>query len=305
VSPPATRPYVSEPTKPLSWNEFASTQDTAPAEPPPRPVEQPTEAYTVQPWQPAGATSPDAPVTAPISDHPTESTSAIDSLFGDHQFQDYEEVGVLKTIQVPPASTTPTESDLVESRAPLSTTQKVLMGVAAGLIAALILVGLFLLGEHLGTPATATTASKGTNAPSATPTSAGSGGPAAPGIQQWSALQGGECIQPFSSAWAVTFTVVACTADHDAEMVFKGSLPDSSETKYPTATQFKQEITPLCSDSTAINYAAAASVTDLQVSFSYPPNTTNWLAGDRTYYCFVDRVSGGNLPGDLAVPRSP
>ena len=103
----------------------------------------------------------------------------------------------------------------------------------------------------------------------------------------------------------MTFTVVACTADHDAEMVFKGTLPDSSETKYPTASQFQQEITPLCSDSTAINYAAAASVTDLQVSFSYPPNTTSWLAGDRTYYCFVDRVSGGNLPGDLAVPHSP
>jgi hypothetical protein len=301
VNPPPTQPYVSEPTKPLSWNEFASTQQT---DPPPAPVEQPTEAYTVQPWQPAAATSPAAPVTTPISEHPTESTSAIDSLFGDHQFQDYEEVGVLKTIQVPPA-TTPIESDLVEPRAPLSTTQKVLMGVAAGLIAALILVGLFFLGEHLGTPATATTASKGTNAPSATPTSAGSGGPAAPGVQQWNVLQGGECIQPFSSAWAVTFTVVACTTDHDAEMVFKGSLPDSSETKYPTASQFEQEITPLCSDSTAINYAVAASVTDLQVSFSYPPNTTSWLSGDRTYYCFVDRVSGGNLPGDLSVPRSP
>jgi hypothetical protein len=301
---PPTQPSVSEPTKPLSWNDFASTQQAAPAAPPPAPIEQPTEAYTVQPWQPAAATSPVAPATTPISDQPSDPTSAIDSLFGDHQFQDYEEVGVLKTIQIPPTPTTPIEPDPAEPRAPLPRSQKVLMGVAAGLIAVLILIGLFFLGEHLGTAATATTASKSTNAPSATPTPAGTGGPAAPGVQQWNSLQGGECIQPFSSAWAVTFTVVACTADHDAEMVFKGTLPDSSETKYPTATAFQKEITPLCSDSTAINYAAAASVTDLQVSFSYPPNTTSWLAGDRTYYCFVDRVSGGNLPGDLSVPRS-
>jgi hypothetical protein len=304
-TPPPTQPYVPEPTKPLSWNDFASTQQAAPPVAPASPAEQPTEAYTVQPWQPAAATSPVAPPTTPIADHSSEPTSAIDSLFGDHQFQDYEEVGVLKTIQVPPTSTAPTEADLAEQRAPLPRSQKVLMGIAAGLIAALILVGLFFLGEHLGSPAPATAASKGTNAPSATPTRAGTGGPAAPGVQQWNALQGGECIQPFSSAWAVTFTVVACTADHDAQMVFKGTLPDSSETKYPNATQFRQEITPLCSDSTAINYAAAASVTDLQVSFSYPPNTASWLAGDRTYYCFVDRVSGGNLPGDLSVPRSP
>ena len=33
-------------------------------------------------------------------------------------------------------------------------------------------------------------------------------------------------------------------------------------------------------------------------------STAAWLAGDRTYYCFVDRVSGGNLPGDLAIAKA-
>jgi hypothetical protein len=306
---PPTQPYVPEPTQPLSWDEFASTQQAQQA----APAEQPTEAYTVQPWQPAAESSPVAPPTTALFDQPTDSTSdqradptsAIDSLFGDHQFQAYEEVGVLGAIQVPPASTAPSEPDLAAPREPLPTTQKVLMGVAAGLIAALILVGLFFLGEHLGSAAPSTTASKGTNAPSATPTPAGTGGPAAPGVRQWTSLQGGECIQPFTSAWAVNFTVVSCTADHDAEMVFKGTLPDTSEAKYPTASEFQKEITPLCSDSTAINYAVAGTITDLQISFSYPPNTASWLSGDRTYYCFVDRVSGGNLPGDLSVPRTP
>jgi hypothetical protein len=283
-------------------------------------VEQPTEAYTVQPWMPAAASPlvqderaadhPTELLAGHSTDHPTEHTadpadptSAIDSLFGDHKFQDYEEVGVLQTIQVPPsAPVTGAEPPL--PREPLSRTQKILMGVAGGLIAALILVGLFFLGQHLGSAEASAPKSTGTPGASATPTPAGTGGPVAPGVQQWTALQGGECIQPFSSAWAETFTVVACTADHDAQMVFKGTLPDSSETKYPTATEFQKEITPLCSAATAINYAAAASVTDLQVSFSYPPTAGRWLAGDRTYYCFIDRVSGGNLPGDLSVPKT-
>jgi Septum formation len=303
---PPTQPYVPEPTKPLSWDEFASSQQRdVPAPDPLAPLEQPTEAYTVQPWLPASVTSPSVP--QPGSADPADPTSAIDSLFGDHKFQDYEEVGVLKTLQVPPAAAVADgTTEPREPREPLQRSQKILLGVAAGLLAALILVGMFFLGQHLGTAAAATKpTSASTGASSATPTPAGTGGPATPGVQQWTALQGGECIQPFSSAWALTFTVVACTADHDAQMVFKGKLPDDSHAKYPSAAAFAQEITPLCSAPTAINYGAAASVTDLQVSFSYPPTTARWLSGDRTYYCFVNRVSGGNLPGDLAVAKTP
>jgi hypothetical protein len=256
----------------------------------------------VQPWQPTAAPFASQSEQPPVE--PDDPTSAIDSLFGDHKFQDYEEVGVLKTIQVPPPSAV-VEPELREPREPLSRSQKVLMSIAGALIAVLILVGLYFFGQHLGAAAALAPAPKGTGTASATPTPAGTGGPVAPGVQQWSALQGGECIQPFSSAWAVTFTVVACTADHDAEMVFKGTLPASSKAKYPSATAFQKELTPLCSAPTAINYSVAASVTDLQVSFSYPPNTSSWLKGDRTYYCFVDRVSGGNLPGDLAVAKTP
>jgi hypothetical protein len=311
AAPSAPRQQVEEPTKPLDWSEFAATQQViqppALGTPPlaTTPLDQPTEAYTVQPWPPAAATSP----AAPSEDHDdlADPTSAIDSLFGDHKFQEYEEVGVLKTLQVlPPSAAQPDPEESVprEPRAPLPTTQKVLMGVAGGLIGALILIGLFFFGQHLGS-AQAAPAPKRTPGASATPTPAGTGGPAVPGVQQWTALQGGECIQPFTAAWAETFTVVKCTADHDAEMVFKGKLPDSSSAAYPTTADFQKLITPLCSAPTAINYAAAAAVTDLQVSFSYPPNTAAWLGGDRTYYCFVDRVSGGNLPGDLAVPKTP
>jgi hypothetical protein len=238
-----------------------------------------------------------------LDDH--DPTSAIDSLFGDHQFQAYEDVGVLKAVQAATAGT----SDVAPPRpprpprAPLASSQKALMGVAGGLIAVLVLIGMFFLGEHLGSAQAATPTSAASGRSTAVPDPAGAGGPASPGVQQWSALQGGECIQPFTTAWAATFTVVACSSDHDAEMVFKGTLPDQAATAYPSTDQFQSELTPLCSASTAINYATAAAVTDLQVSFSYPPSASKWIKGDRTYYCFVDRQSGSNLPGDLAVPK--
>ena len=83
------------------------------------------------------------------------------------------------------------------------------------------------------------------------------------------------------------------------QMVFKGTLSDTDDTGYPSASEFQTQLTALCSAPTAINYKAAAAVTDLQVSFSYPPTSASWIGGDRTYYCFVDRVSGDSLPGDL------
>jgi hypothetical protein len=314
-SAPAPSEPLLAPTEPLSWGEFAATQQQAPM-PETDPLEQPTEAYTVLPWQPAapvnypadagspGATSDGSgdPAYLADADAHVDKTSAIDSLFADQHFEEFEEVGVLKTIQVlPAAADAPVER---EPRAPLSTPQKILMGVAGGLVAVLILLGLFFLGRHLGEASAQTPVPVKTHGATAVPTPAGTGGPATAGTQQWSALQGGECIQSFSSAWAQTFEVVPCTSDHGAEMVFKGTLPDNAQTAYPSTASFKTQLIALCSAPTAINYATAAAVTDLQVSFSYPANTAAWLAGDRTYYCFVNRASGGNLTGDLAVPKT-
>jgi hypothetical protein len=284
----------------MSWTDFASTQS-----PPPSPstsVDQPTQAFTVPPWQPTSseALAPSAHDDYHDQLHPP--TSAIDSLFGDHQFQEYEEVGVLKAVQAPPVAGS--RASAREPRAPLSSTQKTLMGVAGGLIAVLLLFALFLVGRQVGAANAAAQIAASTTGTKKTPTSAGNGGLAAPGVQQWSALQGGECIQPFSSAWAVTFTVVSCTDNHDAQMVFKGRLSDADDTAYPSTSDFQTQLTALCSAPTAIDYKAASAVTDLQVSFSYPPSSASWISGNRTYYCFVDRASGGALPGDLSVHTS-
>jgi hypothetical protein len=303
-------------------------------------VDQPTAAFTVQPWEPeAKSTAP--PATQPMSSAelfgtemlttpmfttpafgassrppadpdavagpPAGPTSAIDSLFADNKFEEYEELGVLQTISPPPTSLDGqpvAPSAPVVEHAPITTTQRTLMFVAAGLVAVIALVALFFLGQRLATTsADQAIPPSSTGAATPPPSQALVNGLAAPGVHPFAALQGGECLQPFTTAWAATYTVVSCAAGHSGQLVFKGKLPDAATAAYPTGAQFQTEITPLCSAPTAINYGAAKAVTDLQISFSYPATAQAWNGGDRTYYCFVNRSGGGGLPGDLAVAK--
>jgi hypothetical protein len=305
-------------------------------------VGQPTAAYTVQPWDPEN-TSTASPATQPMSsaelfgtemlttpmlttpafgasspppadpdavaERAAAPTSAIDSLFADNKFAEYEELGVLQTISPPPTSldgrpVAPSAPAAPVEHAPITTTQRTLMFVAAGLIAVIALVALFFLGQRLAaTSADQAIPPASTGAATPAPPPAQVNGLAAPGVHPFAALQGGECLQPFTTAWAATYTVVNCAAGHSGQLVFKGKLPDAATAAYPTGAQFKTEITPLCSAPTAINYGAAKAVTDLQISFSYPATAQAWNGGDRTYYCFVNRSGGGGLPGDLAVAK--
>jgi hypothetical protein len=305
-------------------------------------VDQPTAAFTVQPWEPeAKSTAP--PATQPMSsaelfgtemlttpmfttppfgasslppadpdavaERAAAPTSAIDSLFADNKFEEYEELGVLQTISPPPTSLdgrpiAPSAPAAPVEHAPITTTQRTLMFVAAGLIAVIALVALFFLGQRLAaTSADQAIPPASTGAATPAPPPAQVNGLAAPGVHPFAALQGGECLQPFTTAWAATYTVVNCAAGHSGQLVFKGKLPDAATAAYPTGAQFKTEITPLCSAPTAINYGAAKAVTDLQISFSYPATAQAWNGGNRTYYCFVNRSGGGGLPGDLAVAK--
>ena len=304
-------------TPPAAWDPFA-TRSGPIAQPDSAADGPPTEAYTVPPWMPAPSPVPIEPIEQvgyvppqpafpTAARDPNDPTSAIDSLFGENKFQEYEEVGLLPIIPgvaAPPSADQPFGSPEVQ-RAPLTSTQKALLWAAGGLVAALALVLLFMLGTKLGA-ASATTATVPTTAPSSGATASPSTTPeglAAPGVRSWNALKGGECIQPFTSAWAATFTVVDCTADHHAQMIVKGTLKDASGSAYPTGAEFAMEITPLCTAPTAINYSIAGRSTDIQLSFSYPPNQNSWSNGDRTYYCFVTRESGNKLPGNLAIPK--
>jgi hypothetical protein len=268
-------------TQPMSWGELTEAAP-APAEP--------TQAFGVPGWQ-------DEPSA------PSDPTSAIDSLFSDTKFQEYQEIGLLQTIaEVAGPADAAAASEPRAARAPLMRNQKILLWSGAGVVAALVLVLCFLLGTRLGT--TTTTAApkpvKSGQASSA-PTQAPTSDALAPGLHAWNTLKGGECIQPFTSPWSVSFTTVDCGGAHAAQLLLKGVLPDASGTAYPTAAAIQAEITPLCTAPTALNYSAAASVTDAQISVSYPPTKSAWDGGDRTFYCFVTRSSGNDLTGSVAV----
>ncbi|HEY4268713.1 MAG TPA: septum formation family protein [Galbitalea sp.] len=317
VAPPPAEASASidAPTQAMSLDEVADAQAADPAD-------MPTQAYTPPKWEPfVERTTPVFPPTpaAPVaaapawavapaaapSERPTsfdDPTSALDTLFGEHKFEEYEEVGVLQAVS-PLIGERPQANAASPQHAPLTTLQKTLMWVAGGLVAILALVALFLLGEKLGAASATAPVPATSSAASAAPQPASTTGPVAPGSFLWNQLNGGECLQPFTSAWATKFTVVDCGTTHLGQLLFKGTLPDASGSAYPTSAQFAAEIRPLCTSSKVIDYDAAKAVSDLQVSFTYPATEKDWTGGSRTYYCFVSRASRGALPSSFAVAQ--
>lgn len=224
--------------------------------------------------------------------------SALDSLFGDTQFRDYEgepliPAGALVRVSSGPKTPKgPSE--------PIPKVQKVLMWVAGGLVAALALVALFLLGTKL-TPAPAVVAE-----PSPTPTPSFVVlplGPVEPGEYQWDELLGGECLSPWESAWQDRYTVVDCVTPHPAQMVYRGVFDDEEFAAYPGLEELQKRINLLCTPPTIINYAAAGSAKDVQVEASFAVDSTDWDDGNRTYFCFVTRSTGEDFTTSVAVPQ--
>jgi hypothetical protein len=186
---------------------------------------------------------------------------------------------------------------------PMPRGQKILLGIVGGLVLVLVLVAVYLLASRLGEQSvTADITSEETAAPVETAAPELAGGPVAPGEYEWSELLGGECIQPFESAWAEEFTVVACDAEHAAQVLLRGELTEATSVAYPGEEALAEEVATLCSAPEVLNYSAAGVMADIQISSSYPANSTDWDAGNRAFFCFVDRTSGEAIPGDLRVP---
>ena len=237
--------------------------------------------------------------------------SPLDALFGEAAFVVYEEAPIVP----PPPRRQPAAGpgqELVavpmaprRPRAPITKTQKVLMGVAGGLVATLALIALFVLGTRLSSafppPAVAASASP-SPAPGGGPLAVG---PVAPGPHAWDELLGGECLDPFENAWQDEYVVVDCTGPHAAQHVFRGVFDDPSGTVYPGVDELQSRMTPLCTSPTVIDFAVAGTVPDLQLTASFPVDAEQWDRGDRDYFCFVDRAGGEPLTGSLVVPAAP
>jgi hypothetical protein len=299
--------------------------------PPAQANEPPTVAL---PWESA----PDPLAAEPIgvervgAEPPTElfdSTAApdpsnpLDSLFGESAFKEYEDKGVLATGPFAATGDGGTAAPPPRKKGdPLPRSQKTLLWVAGSLVAVLILVVLFLLGTRLPALLGTAPAAIATKTPTATPTptAAVAAGPVAPGLHKWSDLRGGECLSPFTSVWAETFTVVACTTPHPAQMVFRGTfppiaaVPSAASTASPAATAtpatpggypgiaaLQAQINLLCTAPGVIDLSAAGAYTDIQFQASYAASEQEWNNGQHDYFCFVTRKGGGLLSATVAT----
>lgn len=232
-------------------------------------------------------------------------SSAIDSLFGDSAFVEYEDAGLIPSL--PPRASSAAGGELVVVDRPKAPTapgqiprvQKILMGVAGGLIAVLLLIVLFVAGQRIGASSPAPAAEPAPSA-SALPTT----GPLPPGEYYWQQLRGGECLAPFTTPWADTFTVVPCTQPHPAQLAYLGTFAQpAADLDYPGGEELQKLAATQCAVPSIIDYAAVGTATDVQIVASFAPDEQSWLDGDRSLSCFVTRTGGAEFTTSVAVPQ--
>ncbi len=278
---------------------------------------------------------PASPI-APLIDLPVDSifVSPIDSLFGETQFKDYEGeplVGPRPTGFTPftgasaspsasasasPATPTSANTSVIENVAapvtappsepdtPLSKNQKLLFRLSGGVIALLVLAILFVIGTKIAAAPTPAATSKSAT-PKVVPSSSAAAvpsatGPAAVGLQLWSDLRGGECVDPYSNPFDLRFTVVDCAAPHPAQMVFRGTFPGEATVAYPGLDSLQSQIASLCTAPGVIDLAKAGAYSDIQFQASFAATTEEWTTGQHDYFCFVNRSGGEPITGTLA-----
>lgn len=118
------------------------------------------------------------------------------------------------------------------------------------------------------------------------------GGPQAPGDVSWDELRGGECLRPFESAFAETFTVVECSTPHDAQVVAAQLVSRDRTEPYPGEGAMATQAREVCDVSDHVNREYAAGFADLFVEPAYPITETQWEQGQRVVWCFLRSESG-------------
>ena len=198
-------------------------------------------------------------------------------------------------------------SGLDDDGGPSPRAQRIMLIVAGALLLVLLLIAMFIVGRAATHPAsdptpTPTRSATPTPTPTPTPTIAVAKGPAAPGVHPWTALGGGECLNPFTTPWADSFTVVDCATAHAAQLVYTAPISTDPAAAFPGAAQLASQINVLCSRPGVIDLDAAGKYSDVQLQGAYPVTQAQWDAGQRSYFCFVNRSSGQPITGSLAGP---
>ena len=169
-----------------------------------------------------------------------------------------------------------------------------LVMVVGVIVIAIMSIGAFLGGATLATPAAIPAAQ-----PTDTPTAPTALQP--PGEYAFDELFGGECIDPFDTAWAATFTVVDCATPHAAQLVYSGDLAvDEAYPSFPGDTHVGNAAMAGCSEQGVLDLAKAKTYRDLLMSAAYPVTSEAWDSGDTRYFCFTNLSSGELLTGSIA-----
>ena len=314
-------------TSPFNWG-IGSASAPAPAVPSAPPV----PAALISSVPPESAPSFGSPIAERrpepyfTSDSDADSASPIDALFGETQFKEYEgeplvrpdptgldpfataSTGAARAID--PASAHPLETPTAAPpRAPVpqfSKNQKVPFWVAGGVIALLVCAVMFALGTKISAApapvaATKSATPKVTPSPTPTPTpTPAPSGQAAAGVRLWSALRGGECIDPYTNPFQLNYTVVDCAAPHSAQMVFRSTFPGEAAAAYPGLDALQSQINLLCTAPRVIDLATAGTYSDIQFQASFAATTEEWTKGQHDYFCFVNRSGGQPITGTVA-----
>lgn len=225
---------------------------------------------------------------------------AVSDLFGEDKFVEYEDQTLVA--QVPAVISRPRVPQ--PPRPPIPRGQLIGLAIAGGLVAALALVALFLAGTRLGPsvmPAAVASPTPSATATAVVPVV----GPVAVGTYQWNELAGGECLDPFASAWEQEYTVVECAQPHAAQLLTIGLFEDSASDPYPEAEELASRTATACSTDAVIDFAAAQAFSDLEVVASFAANASDWDAGNRDYYCFATRAGDDALTTSVAQAQTP
>lgn len=179
-----------------------------------------------------------------------------------------------------------------------------MLPAAIVVVAVLVLAGLFVAGTRLpgilSAAPSATSVETPTLTPTPTPTPTSTSGPQLAGTYDWFDLRGGECVNPWVSAWQQKFTVVDCSVPHGAQVMSRGTLGDDPAAGYPGAEAITQQLNLLCQVPANFNSAILGAYPDVVWQANYPVNAAQWSAGMRDYYCFVSRSSSEPIVGDFA-----
>lgn len=161
------------------------------------------------------------------------------------------------------------------------------MGIGIGFLA--LLGVLFFLSNTIAGGFGLPTSASSSAAPSPTATQET---PAATAPHAWNTLTGGECIAPFTDAWATEFTVVDCAQPHAAQLLAPVAIAAESDAPFPGEASIVAGSALACS---APERIAVGEYTDLQVQAAFPITEQQWNDGQRSYLCFVTRSGGEPL----------